>query len=103
MVTLLYPRHEPQDIHCPMWVYAGTAESNVVGHLRQQRAAMEAAGVCLHVFDNLSHGGLVSALEVACIWGASKHLCATYLFYTQPVLDGADNPASRNHTSSSPP
>ena len=79
MVTLLYPRHEPQDIHCPMLVYAGTADSNVVGHLRQQRAAMGAAGVCLHVFDNLSHGGLVSALEVACMLGSSKPQCATVL------------------------
>jgi hypothetical protein len=45
-------------------VYTGTADENVVGHLQQQRVAMEAAGVCLHVFDHLRHGGLVSALEV---------------------------------------
>jgi hypothetical protein len=33
MVTLWYPRHEPQDVHGPRLVYAGTADSNVVGHL----------------------------------------------------------------------
>ena len=31
---------------------------------KQQRAAIEAAGVSLHVLNNLSHGGLVSAVDV---------------------------------------
>src|SRR5437016_424051 len=59
-----WPGVEPEDIQCPTLVYTGTGDGNVVGQLQQQRTAIETAGVCLHVFPNLSHGGLVSALEV---------------------------------------
>ena len=47
-----------------MVVYTGTADGNVMGHLQQQRAAMETAGVSLHILPNLNHGGLVSAVDV---------------------------------------
>jgi hypothetical protein len=47
-----------------MLVYTGTADGNVMGHLQQQRVAMEAAGVCLHILSNLTHGGLVSAVGI---------------------------------------
>jgi pimeloyl-ACP methyl ester carboxylesterase len=59
-----WPGIEPKDVQCPMLVYTGAADGNVVGHLQQQRASMEAAGVGLHILDNLSHGGLVSAVDV---------------------------------------
>ena len=59
-----WPGVAPQDIQGPMVVYTGTADGNVVGPLQQQRAAMEAAGVCLHILDHLRHGGLVSAVDV---------------------------------------
>ena len=59
-----WPGVEPEDVQCPTLVYTGAADGNVVGHLQRQRAAMEAAGVSLHVLDNLSHGGLVSAVDV---------------------------------------
>jgi hypothetical protein len=47
-----------------MLVYTGSADGTVVGQLHQQRAAIEAAGVGLHVLPNLRHGGLVSAVDV---------------------------------------
>jgi hypothetical protein len=47
-----------------MLVYTGSADGHVVGHLQQQRTAMEAAGVRLHILPNLTHGGLVSAVAV---------------------------------------
>jgi hypothetical protein len=59
-----WPGVEPEDIQCPTLVYTGAADGNVVGHLQRQRGAMEAAGVCLHVLNNLSHGSLVSAVDV---------------------------------------
>ena len=46
-----------------MLVYTGAADGSVVVNLQQQRAAMEAAGVRLHIVNNLSHGGLVSAVD----------------------------------------
>ena len=58
---------EPEDIQCPTLVYTGAADGNVVVQLQQQRAAIEAAGVCLHVLNNLNHGGLVSALDVVAL------------------------------------
>jgi pimeloyl-ACP methyl ester carboxylesterase len=59
-----WPGVEPEDVQCPTLVYTGAADDNVVVQLQQQRAAIEAAGVCLHVLNNLSHGGLVSAVDV---------------------------------------
>ena len=59
-----WPGVDPEDVQCPTLVYTGAADGNVVGQLQQQRAAIEAAGVGLHVLNNLSHGGLVSALDV---------------------------------------
>jgi pimeloyl-ACP methyl ester carboxylesterase len=59
-----WPGVEPEDIQCPTLVYTGSADGTVVGHLHQQRATMEAAGVRLHVLPNLTHGGLVAAVDV---------------------------------------
>jgi pimeloyl-ACP methyl ester carboxylesterase len=59
-----WPGVEPEDVQCPMLVYTGSADGNVVGHLQQQRAAMEAAGVRLHILPDLTHGGLVSAVDI---------------------------------------
>jgi pimeloyl-ACP methyl ester carboxylesterase len=59
-----WPGVELEDVQCPILVYTGTTDGNVVVHLQQQRAAMEAAGVSLHILNNLSHGGLVSAVDV---------------------------------------
>ena len=59
-----WPGIEPEDVQCSMLVYTGAADGNVVRHLQQQRAAIEAAGVGLHILDSLSHGGLVSAVDV---------------------------------------
>lgn len=59
-----WPGIEPGDVQCPMLVYTGMADGNVVVQLQQQRAAIEAAGVSLHIVNNLSHGGLVSAVDM---------------------------------------
>ena len=59
-----WPGVEPEDVQCPTLVYTGSADGNVVEQLQQQRVAVEAAGVSLHVLPNLTHGGLVSAVEV---------------------------------------
>ena len=59
-----WPGVAPEDIQCPMLVYTGTADGNVVGQLQQQRAAIEAAGMYRYVFNNLRHSGPVSAVDV---------------------------------------
>ena len=59
-----WPGIEPEDVQCPTLVYTGTADGNVMGHLQQQRAAIKAAGVRLHILPNLTHGGLVSAVDI---------------------------------------
>jgi pimeloyl-ACP methyl ester carboxylesterase len=59
-----WPGVEPEDVQCPMLVYTGAADGNVVEQLQQQRVAIEAAGVSLHILDNLRHGELVSAVDV---------------------------------------
>jgi len=59
-----WPGVEPEDVQCPTLVYTGAADDNVVVQLHRQQAAIEAAGVSLHVLDNLTHGGLVSAVDV---------------------------------------
>jgi hypothetical protein len=58
-----WPGIDPQALPCPMGVDTGTAGGNVVGQRQQQRAALEAAGVSLYVFNNRRHGGLVSAVD----------------------------------------
>ncbi|MFB0537713.1 MAG: alpha/beta fold hydrolase [Anaerolineae bacterium] len=55
-----WPSVEPQDVQCPMLVYTGTADGNVVVQLQEQRAAIEAAGLQLHIFDELNHIQLLS-------------------------------------------
>lgn len=55
-----YPGIEPSDIRCPMLVTTGTRDGSVVGALMEQRDAIEAAGLQLHIFDDLNHAGLVS-------------------------------------------
>jgi pimeloyl-ACP methyl ester carboxylesterase len=59
-----WPGIEPGDVQCPMLVYTDAADGNVVVQLQQQRAVIEAAGVSLHIVNNLTHGGLVSAVDV---------------------------------------
>ena len=59
-----WPGVAPEDVQCPTLLYTGAADGNVVVQLQQQRTAIEAAGMYLHVLNNLTHGGLVSALEV---------------------------------------
>jgi len=59
-----WPGVEPEDVQCPTLVYTGSADGHVVVQLHQQQAAIEAAGVYLHVLNNLTHGGLVSAVDV---------------------------------------
>jgi pimeloyl-ACP methyl ester carboxylesterase len=59
-----WPGVEPEDVQCPTLIYTGSLDGNVVEQLQQQRMAIGAAGMNLHVLPNLTHGGLVSALEV---------------------------------------
>ncbi|MBL7183043.1 MAG: alpha/beta hydrolase [Anaerolineae bacterium] len=59
-----WPRVEPQDVQCPMLVYTGTADGNVVVQLQKQRATIEAAGLHLHVFDGLNHIQLLSESDI---------------------------------------
>jgi pimeloyl-ACP methyl ester carboxylesterase len=58
-----WPGVEPGDLRCPALVYTGTEDGSVVATLRQQRAAIEAAGIRLFIFDGLDHIGLVREVE----------------------------------------
>lgn len=58
-----WPAVEPHDLRCPTLVYTGTEDGNVVGRLEEQRAAIEAAGHRLHVFDGFTHLQLLSELD----------------------------------------
>jgi len=55
-----WPAVEPADLRCPALVYTGTNDGNIVVQLRQQQAAIAAAGLTLHIFDSLDHRQLVS-------------------------------------------
>jgi pimeloyl-ACP methyl ester carboxylesterase len=58
-----WPGVDPGDLRCPTLVYTGTRDGTVVITLRQQRAAIKAAGIRLHIFDGLDHNGLFVAVE----------------------------------------
>jgi pimeloyl-ACP methyl ester carboxylesterase len=51
---------QPNQIRCPLLVYTGTND-HVLEKLEAQRAAIEAAGKQLVIFDGLDHGQLVDA------------------------------------------
>ncbi len=51
---------EPDELRCPALVLTGTEDGNVIVKLREQRAAIEQAGLQLHIFDQVNHIGLVS-------------------------------------------
>ncbi|MDP9315595.1 MAG: alpha/beta hydrolase [Chloroflexota bacterium] len=53
-----WPWVEPQDVRCPMLVYTGTKDGNIVVQLQHQRAAIKAAGIQLHILEGLAHGQL---------------------------------------------
>ena len=58
-----WPAIQPIDILCPMLVYTGTEDGNVVVQLRKQRPEIEAAGLKLHIFEGLNHGGLIKTTD----------------------------------------
>ncbi len=58
-----WPGVAPADLRPPALVITGTQDGNVVNVLREQRAAIESAGVQLLVFDNLDHSGLVESVD----------------------------------------
>jgi len=55
-----WPTIEPAELRCPSLVYTGTNDGNVVMVLRQQQAAIEAAGHQLQIFADFNHRQLVS-------------------------------------------
>jgi pimeloyl-ACP methyl ester carboxylesterase len=56
-----WPAVEPSEIHCPLLVYTGTRDGNVVEVLQRQRDSIEATGGRLHVLEGLNHVELLSA------------------------------------------
>lgn len=61
---LSWPGVGPEEIRCPVLVCTGTEDKNVAPRLQEQRPAIEAAGLQLHVFDGLDHDQLLSAIDV---------------------------------------
>ncbi|MGE0623197.1 MAG: alpha/beta fold hydrolase [Pseudomonadales bacterium] len=59
-----WPKVEPSDVRCPTTVYSGTNDGNVVVKLEDQRDQIEASNIHLRVFQGLSHGELVSSVEM---------------------------------------
>lgn len=58
-----WPGVEPQDVQCPVLVYTGTADGNVVVQLQKQRETIETAGLQLQVFNGLNHSQLISQAD----------------------------------------
>jgi pimeloyl-ACP methyl ester carboxylesterase len=61
---LTWPAIAPSEIACPALVYVGTADERNYGPLREQQAAIEAAGLALVVFEGLDHQQLVTETGV---------------------------------------
>lgn len=58
-----WPPVEPQEIRCPTLIYVGSADEPIASTLEQQRAEIEAAGISLQTFANLTHQQALSAIE----------------------------------------
>jgi len=56
-----WPAVEPSELCCPLLVYTGTRDGNVVEVLQRQRGSIEAMGGRLHVLEGLNHVELLSA------------------------------------------
>ena len=54
---------EPTELRCPTLVISGTDDGNVIKVLNAQRVMIEAAGITLHIFDGLNHGGLIESVD----------------------------------------
>ncbi len=54
-----WPALEPHELQRPALVYTCTNNGSVLGEIEARRANIEAAGVRLHIFDELDHLGLV--------------------------------------------
>lgn len=59
-----WPGVEPAAVRAPLLVYTGSADEPVVSRLEGQHAAMTDAGIPLHVFADLDHRQLVTAVDV---------------------------------------
>jgi pimeloyl-ACP methyl ester carboxylesterase len=59
-----WPWVEPPDIRCPTLIYTGSRDGNVVVQLQRQRQAIEAAGLQLAVFAELTHSQLFTERTV---------------------------------------
>lgn len=59
-----WPAVQPVDLRCPILIYSGTNDGQIVEMLRQQRAVIEEAGQTLHIFEGFDHLQLVSERAV---------------------------------------
>jgi pimeloyl-ACP methyl ester carboxylesterase len=59
-----WPPVAAQEIRCPTLVYAGSQDEPIASTLEARRAEIEAAGIELRVFANLTHQQELSAIEM---------------------------------------
>jgi pimeloyl-ACP methyl ester carboxylesterase len=58
-----FPDVQPAAARCPVLIYSGTAD-HARDAIERQRSALEAAGVAVHIFDDLDHPQLVARRDV---------------------------------------
>ncbi len=58
-----WPPVAPADLMCPALLLSGSEDAEVVGKLREQRPALEAAGVECVILEGVDHLGLIEDLD----------------------------------------
>lgn len=59
-----WPIAHPQNVRCPMLVYAGSVDERVATPLKEQRQEIEQAGIQLRIFENLDHQQEITEREI---------------------------------------
>ncbi|HZU69535.1 MAG TPA: alpha/beta hydrolase [Ktedonobacteraceae bacterium] len=59
-----WPVVEPDEVRCPLLVYAGSRDDRVVKPLLERQHEMEKAGISLHIFEHLDHEQELSERDI---------------------------------------
>ena len=61
---VFWPVVEPDEVRCPLFVYAGSRDDRVVKPLMERQHEMEKADISLHIFEHLDHEQELSEIDV---------------------------------------
>jgi len=59
-----WPIIEPQEVHCPTIIYSGSNDWRVTKPLQEREKDIEAAGIQLHIFNDMDHEEELSKIDV---------------------------------------